>query len=75
MATEPLVGSFQFEQVGASTTWTITHNLNTTNPIVDCWIDDNGTEKRIFPTTIFGTSNLVCTLTFVTAVAGKALVV
>lgn len=71
MALEPLVGTHQHTQDVAATSWVITHNLNTTEPVVDCWI---GGEK-VIPQTITATSALVCTITFPTAQVGKATLV
>jgi hypothetical protein len=29
--------------------WNVTHNLNTLNPVVDVWVDDNGNTTAVLP--------------------------
>lgn len=66
--------AFEHTQASASTTWIITHGLGTTTPVVDCWIDDAGSDTKIMPDTVTATSSTVVTITFSTAYAGRALV-
>ena len=61
-------------QTSSSTTWTITHNLDTLSPVVDCWIDVSGDYTKILPLTVTATSNLVVTITFSSAQSGSAYV-
>jgi len=68
MGIEVLAGTHYHEQVAASTTWVITHNLNTTEPVVDCWIGG----VKTTPQTVTATSALICTITFATAQSGEA---
>jgi len=68
MALEPLVGTHHHTQDVASTTWVITHNLNTTVPTVDCWIGG----IKVIPQSVTATSALVCTITFPSAQTGEA---
>lgn len=56
----------------AATTWTITHNLGTTTPLVQ--IFDAATNAMIIPDEITITSNNVVTVTLSTAVTGRAVV-
>ena len=73
MSLAPVTG-FKHDQTAANTTWVITHNLDTTAPIVDCWVDVSGTMTKILPLSVVATSNLVVTITFSTAYAGRAYV-
>ena len=68
MALSQLSGVHYHTQSVASTTWVITHNLNTTEPIVDCFVSG----VKVSPQTVTATSALVCTITFPTAQAGEA---
>lgn len=61
-------------QTSASTTWTITHNLGTNAPVVDCWVDVGGTITKILPTSVVATSTEIVTITFSTAQSGVAYV-
>lgn len=44
-------------------TWVINHGLNTTAPMVNVWIDDNGIERKVIPNDIkvinAGTVNII----------------
>jgi hypothetical protein len=64
-------------QGSANTTWTITHNLNNSNPVVDFWVEDGSPLEttKILPLSVVATSANVITATFSTARAGKAVVV
>jgi len=55
----------------ASTTWTVTHNLNTTIPLLQVY-DSNGV--MLIPDNVVPTSNNVMAVTFNTAQAGTAIV-
>ena len=68
MGLEILAGVHYHEQTAASTTWTITHNLNTLAPAVDCWVGG----IKVTPLTVTATSALVCTITFASAQSGEA---
>lgn len=74
MSLSTITGHFH-DQTVASTTWTITHNLGTDAPVVDCWVDIAGTITKIMPLTVVATSSAVVTITFSTAFAGTAQVV
>lgn len=62
---------FVHTQTPASASWTVTHNLNTLNVIVQIFDSSNNV---ILPDTIVATSANVVTVTFNTAVEGKAVV-
>lgn len=66
-------GTYQ-ETVSSSTSWVITHNLNTDTPVVDVWYDDSGTWKKLMPLSVVATSANVATITFTSATAGKVIV-
>ena len=65
---------YKHAQTSASATWTITHNLGTTSPVVDCWIDLGGGAEKILPLSVIATSDKVVTITFSSAYAGVAFV-
>jgi len=71
MTLQPLSGTHQHTQAVAATSWVITHNLNTTEPIIDVWISG----EKVIPQTVTATSALVCTVSFPTAQPGKATLV
>lgn len=70
MSLTPSIGH-RHEQAVADTTWTITHNLDTLAPVVDCWLT-NGT--KIIPEDVVATSETVVTITFSSVQAGVAFV-
>jgi len=39
-------------QATASKIWTVTHNLDTTAPVVECWVDVEDTVTKIIPSEI-----------------------
>lgn len=41
--------SFNFTQSTAAMIWEVAHNLNTTSPIVDCYILVDGSYNKIIP--------------------------
>jgi hypothetical protein len=63
-----------FQQTTPATTWTITHNIGTTAPIVDVWVDpdNNGVYEKIVPLQVTAISNAVVQVTFSQPFAGKA---
>ena len=67
--TEPTFG-YRHDQTSSSTTWTITHNLNTSAPVVDCWVGGD----KIMPLTVTATDANTVTITFSTAQTGVAYV-
>jgi hypothetical protein len=71
------VGSFDFKQVTASDTWTITHNLNTTAPIVDCyiWNDDLQIYQKILPNAVTVVDVTTVRISFTQAYMGVATVI
>lgn len=74
MGLEELKPGYEHTQASASTTWTITHNLGLSEPVVDCWVDDGGSDTRILPASVVATDVNVVTITFTTAYAGRAFV-
>lgn len=57
------------EQSSAATTWTITHNLNTTSPLVQVY-DNSG--NMLIPNSIIPTSNNIVEINFGNAMTGRA---
>jgi hypothetical protein len=39
----------EINQSTPSSIWAVAHNLNTTQPAVDVWVDDNGVTTAIMP--------------------------
>lgn len=60
---------FNHEQLTESESWVITHNLNTLNPIITVYDDNN---KVIIPEDITGTSINIVTVTFSLPIKGYA---
>lgn len=67
-----VVRGYRYTQVTPSTTWVINHKLGLNNPIVDVFVDVNGTLTRILPLTAVVTDENNITLTFTNAIAGSA---
>jgi hypothetical protein len=63
---------YEYTNGAASTTWTITHNLNNQNVMVQVY-NDSG--EMVMPDTITQTSATVCTVTFASAQDGTAVVI
>ena len=38
---------FEYEQTDPSSLWTVVHNLNIINPVVDVWLLEGGTEPYV----------------------------
>jgi len=72
--TSPILIGYKHTQVSSSTTWTITHSLGTSAPVVDCWINNGGVNTKIIPLNVVATSANVVTITFSSAQAGVAYV-
>lgn len=75
MAIETVLNGHHHTQAVAATSWVITHNLNTSQPIVDCWVDNGGDKDKVLADTVIATSAQVCTVTFPVAVAGEAFII
>lgn len=69
----PISSTYVHDQESASASWTVTHNLNTTTPIVQVF--DPTDMSQVIPETVEPSSVNALTLTFGTAVAGRAVVV
>jgi len=65
------IDTYIHTQASASTSWTITHNLNTGTPLVQIYDDTN---KVIIPGDIEVTDNNTVTVTVGTAITGRAVV-
>jgi hypothetical protein len=70
-----ITNTYVHQQTTASDTWTITHNLQKTAPIIDCWIDNNGDVLRILPNTTTVIDENTIEVTFTDAWAGSANIV
>lgn len=73
MNAQPQINPYvlQVEQLTASDTWTIIHNLNK-YPAVDVYIDINDTFTQVIPNSITFVNSNVCTIHFSSAQAGLA---
>lgn len=69
------MSSFDFTQGAASTTWTITHNLNVAETVNDVFVDVAGTLTKVLPLTVTHTNDNVLTITFSSAQDGVARVI
>lgn len=71
------LGAFNHNQSSASTTWTITHGLDTTDVAVDAFIYQGSPQQleKAIPLTQVTTSSNVVTLTWSAAQSGRARVV
>lgn len=63
-----------FEVTTPSTVWNIQHNMGV-YPIVDVYVDNNGMQEKIIPTSVEYVSANECELTFSTARAGFVVIV
>lgn len=62
-------------QTVSSSSWTITHGLNSSTVAVDVMIDDGGNLEKIIPANIVHTDDNNLTVTFSSAQTGRARVV
>jgi len=67
-------GHYEHEQTVSTATWTIPHGMGIQSPIVDVWIDNNGTFEKMIPANIEATDTNTVVVTFSSAFAGKATV-
>jgi len=75
MAFGTIVNTYRHEQAIASTSWNIAHNLGTTAPVVDVWLDIGGTITKALPLSVIVVDSSNLTITFSAAQAGDAFVV
>lgn len=75
MGLEILKDSFQHEQTESAAVWTIHHNLGTSVPYVECWIEYSGTYSKVIPTNITMVDENTVTVDFTIAQVGRAAVV
>ena len=66
--------SHNHEQDVAATTWTIVHNLGTYAPVIDVYIDINGSRSKILPKEVNVIDNTTVQVVFSEARAGSAAV-
>lgn len=55
--------------------WVIVHLLNTLYPVVDVWVNDGGTDRKVLPLTVEPLDALSVKLTFTAATAGRATII
>ncbi len=67
-------GQVYNETFTAATTWTVTHNLNTSTPCVNCYIDNGGTFEQVIPLSVSVTNANELDVTFSSAQAGRVIV-
>jgi hypothetical protein len=68
-------GTYTHIQTTPAIVWEIAHLLGTSYPIVDVWVDDNGTERRILPERVRAINAATVEITFSTATAGRATII
>jgi hypothetical protein len=64
------VDTYIHDQVQTNTTWTVVHNLNTTNPLIQVYDDDM---QLLIPETVSPVDNNTMSVTFGTAISGRAI--
>jgi hypothetical protein len=69
------VSTFVHEQQVASDTWTIQHNLGTRAPIVDTWIDLDGSVVKVMPESVAFSDVNTCVVYFNSPRTGTAIIV
>lgn len=69
------MNGFNFTQASPSTTWTIVHGLNNTEPNVDCYITYLGVFQKVIPLNTIATDANTVTVTFSSAQSGNARVI
>ena len=62
------------ETFSSSTTWVVTHRLNTSAPVVDCFTGGSPDEK-IMPASVVANNDSTVTITWSVATAGRVYVV
>jgi len=62
------INSYLHDQTSSSTTWTVSHKLNTQYVVFTCY---DSSDKKIYPVTETATDNDTLTLTFSTSKVGK----
>lgn len=67
-------GGYSHTQDTPATSWVIAHNIGTNAPIVDCFVDVEGTPTKIIPSDVVVTSDKVVTIEFSTPQTGTAYV-
>jgi len=65
------INTYMHTQASGSTTWTITHNLNTTLPLVQVY---DSAHKQFIPDEVEVISNNVVQVTLASAITGRAIV-
>lgn len=70
-----VLGTFTHVQATPAQVWEIAHYLGTSYPVVDVWVDDSGTEKKILPETVRAINASTVEITFSTPTAGRATII
>jgi hypothetical protein len=69
------MSEFNHTQSVASTSWTITHNLNVPAVAIDVMVDNGGSLKVAHPLTVEHTNDNTITITFSASNTGRARIV
>ena len=63
---------FNHVQDVAAASWSIQHNLNTSAPVVDVWIELDGAKQKMLPLSVIAVDDNNCTVNFTVARSGAA---
>ena len=69
------MSSYNHNQVSASASWVITHNLNSDSVVVDVMVDNGGNLEKILPQDIRVDTVNQITVTFSSTQTGRARIV
>ena len=63
-----------YEHTAPSTIWEVEHNLNTLTPLVECWVNTDGVQFKIFPLSVKPKDKNTIQITFTRPYAGRAVI-
>lgn len=73
--TTAVLSNYNYTQSTPSSTWGIVHNLNLECPVVDVFVNVDGTLEKIIPESVQVSDVNTVTITFTTDYAGVACIV
>ena len=66
--------AFTYTKDTPASVWNVTHDLDTLNPVVDVWVDDNGNTTAVLPKQIRVIDANKLEITFTVALNGVAVI-